>query len=162
MTTAEIGVLNDYRPGAATSIGTAASLTERDLQPRVWRIHLAWPAPPWLRILVDRINELAHLPAGWDSYGGHPLSEDSAREAVSILRAAKFGGPPPHVSVSPDGLLLLRWRADVTEVEIEILPTGTALVLLETGGDIEEFESPPNGERFREVLQGISSTAVAG
>lgn len=82
------------------------------------------------RDLADRLDYLMSLPEGWDTYGGHRISQIArwrAIEVISRLLALHRDSEtaPPFISPSPDGGLSIEWSA----------PSGKTLIVDVAAGD---------------------------
>lgn len=100
-------------------------------------------APPWIKEVVDRLNDLLALPGNWDSYGADPVEVDSALAALSLLtrlRPTRL----PEMSAGPDGNIELEWvHGDLLLV---LVVTGTlgqpiAKVLFDWGSGRNEWST---------------------
>ena len=86
------------------------------------------------------LNEFTQLPENWNSYGASPISDDVAKEAKQVLRAAiRFGLPKPGVSPGGDGSVDLEWAAGSAELHICIHPDTEPTYLL-VGGEADEID----------------------
>jgi hypothetical protein len=77
--------------------------------------------------LEQRLDELAALQEGWDSYGAYPM-QPGIRERVTTLLGHLRG--EPHVGLTASGGAYLFWGAD-EDVIIELEPGGTVTALIE-------------------------------
>jgi hypothetical protein len=79
-----------------------------------------------LQPLLDRIEEFGHLPAKWDSYDAHPITEAARRVAKSVLVLAVTAARARHVSPIlpfavpvPRGTVQLEWEQGDCYLELE-------------------------------------------
>jgi hypothetical protein len=81
---------------------------------------------------LARIASLRKLPDNWDTYGGVPVTDQTAARASEILRwLATVARQPDYTRVRPHGIaplasggLQLEWRGKRGELTIEIYPDG--------------------------------------
>jgi hypothetical protein len=69
--------------------------------------------------ISDRLETLAELRQGWDSYNGNPVS-DAAHEAVWYLLSLDV----PFIAPTPDGGLCIDWSHGGAEISLECGPDG--------------------------------------
>ena len=82
---------------------------------------------------LRKIEELASLPAGWDSDGAVKIDPTCVDVAYRTLTALMIGNPvliPPTVVPTTTGGVQLEWHSGGVDVEISVEPTE-----LETKGD---------------------------
>ena len=78
----------------------------------------------------DVLARLGQLPSNWDGYGSPPVQASalaSARKLVAVL--AELHLPVPSVCPVTGGGIGFTWQSGNREVEIEILPDGSAQYL---------------------------------
>jgi hypothetical protein len=99
---------------------------------------------------VRRVQELAGLPAGWDSYGSNRIQPAAVDGAVRVLRAADSDLlPTPHIAPVSDGGIQIEWSVGERSAEIEVRPSGAVEFLLALGarGISEGIVSQPEDVR---------------
>ena len=78
-------------------------------------------APAWVIAATQKLERLAMLPSGWDSYGGRPLKQ-SAREstlkAISWLQQEEL--PIPAVVLGSKGTVQLEWHSGSKELDVDL------------------------------------------
>lgn len=108
--------------------------------PKPRRITPVGAGPSWTGV-IDRLNALLALPAGWDSYGAAPVEVDSASATLAILKRLQ-GVPWPDISADPNGKIELEWAGD--DVLLVLVVSGTfsqplAKVLFDWGSGCDEW-----------------------
>lgn len=102
---------------------------------------------------VRRVQELARLPEGWDSYGARKIQPPALEAALRVLRVADSDLlPAPHLSPVADGGVQVEWSVGDRCAEVEIRPTGTLEFLVQLGEEIAEGSSP-RPEDARPVIE---------
>src|SRR5687768_6478651 len=104
---------------------------------------------PSLQPTLERLSELAKLPADWHADGSPPPSSVAIAEACRLLvavydRAAPTAAEsvlPFHLAPNPGGGVLLEWRGSEEEIEVDIAADGAIGYLLSRRG------TPPFDER---------------
>ena len=117
---------------------------EGEILRRQWSAIRSLQTPSWLREAADRISELAHLPANWDSYKASPITIEAistARRLLSNLQVEEM--PTPHICGIADGGVGFHWRIGTRDLELEIEPSGAIRflrMLVGEAGTIEDGE----------------------
>lgn len=76
--------------------------------------------------MMNRVREIARLPAGWDGRGSPPLSEPAKAVAAGLVSQIDLESlPTPHVGPVSGGGLQFEWQVGPRELEIEVLPDGS-------------------------------------
>jgi hypothetical protein len=99
--------------------------------------------PTRLMPALRRVVELLDLPPNWDSYGASRVQKTAVEHALVFLVALQWQGPPPRVSPTTSGGVLLAWSDGDDGVEIWIDPDETVVVVFDVGGVIREAEVGP-------------------
>jgi hypothetical protein len=73
-----------------------------------------------------KLEELARLPPGWNTYDGKPTTEDALRRAQSIVD--KDSDLPTHIIPAGDGGVTLGWGS---WLDIDIEPDGWVTVFVD-------------------------------
>lgn len=94
-------------------------------------------APEWLMSALKALARLAHLAPDWDGYGSprvRAAALQMAHRLVAILEQTPKTPPLPAPLICPvtGGGISFAWQLDARELEIEILPDGTAQYLVVT------------------------------
>ena len=84
----------------------------------------------WFRPTLDRMIEFLSLEENWNGYGERPIHDSAVKRAVDILNEICPNGPGPSVVPTPRGGLQIEWAVGDFEIEVEIPPSGPALVLV--------------------------------
>lgn len=97
----------------------------------------------WFRPTLDRMREFLSLGENWNGYGERPIHDSAVKRAVDVLNEICPSGPAPSVVPTARGGLQIEWAAEDFEIEVEIPPSGPALVLIvDPSGD--EIETTAN------------------
>jgi hypothetical protein len=92
------------------------------------------------------------LPAGWDSYGGAPMSVTSVESAVIFLGAVlEPQSTPPTVVPLADGGVQLLWHQNDLDLEV-MLGTVESEVYVRDLVTHEEFTLDPSSAETLQVL----------
>lgn len=81
----------------------------------------------WGQLALQALARMAALPDNWDGYGSPPISRaaiQSARRLVAMLDNQRF--PPAKVVPVTGGGINFSWQVKARELDIEILPDGSA------------------------------------
>ena len=82
------------------------------------------------------LDELVSLDEGWDGYNGIPALPEVAKHARLFLkRVEKYTDLMPDIIPLSNGGLQLEWYVGKYEVEVEIEPDCTTILLFESRGD---------------------------
>ncbi len=79
------------------------------------------------REVIDRIEGLRTLEAGWNSYRAGRIEKDARARAIRFIGSLPNLGrpvPPPAVAPTPNGGVALHWDAGDREVDIIFLSRG--------------------------------------
>lgn len=146
------GLLTDsdlLRPSWSTTAAVGASETltpagDPTIEPRTREITIAvsktLQSQPWFRPTLGQLAEYLRLGDNWDGYGARPIHDSAVKRAVAVLDAVCPAGPEPWIVPTPEGGLQIEWASDGLEIEIEILASGPAQVLIvEPSGEESEF-----------------------
>ena len=85
---------------------------------------------PWFRPTLDRMLEFLSLEENWNGYGERAIHTSAVKRAVDVLNTVCPDGPAPSVVPTSQGGVQLEWAAGGFEIEIEIRPSGPALLLI--------------------------------
>lgn len=144
--------------------GAAASTAETVAEERGGvAFPLAVPSE-WLPAVLDRISEIARLPAGWDSHGGSPPRRDilTAGHAIAQSLAAAGDVPKPFINPTRSGGIQFEWEKGPRYFEIEIVSPMVAEYFYEdrdAGTVIEGTTS--DGETLHTVIDLIRQVGTA-
>jgi hypothetical protein len=100
------------------------AITSQEVLPATFPGEMVERYPAWLGDVHRRIEELSQRTEGWDSYGGEPLSEDSANALLAVLRLlSPFIQSEPVISLGNDGGLVAEWES--SQSSLELVATGS-------------------------------------
>lgn len=81
----------------------------------------------WKLDAASHVLELGCLQQNWDSYGSPPPSQRVIDKAIAIIQSIPFEDlPTPYVVPVAGGGIQFEWNISGRELEIEILPDGSA------------------------------------
>jgi len=84
---------------------------------------------PWLPEAMQRLRQVAEMPANWDDEGAIPPQPDAATEAAQILVATAFtSAPAPFIFATTEGGIALEWHRDTLDLRVDIEPNDTQLI----------------------------------
>jgi hypothetical protein len=100
------------------------------------------------------LQNLAHLNPNWDGHGSPPINPSLISQAERILAAIETeASPVPHICPVPGGGVQLEWQHNGRELEIELLPDGSAQYLTVNGKDMDEGALGPSSvDRARRLM----------
>jgi hypothetical protein len=87
-------------------------------------------APYWLKPVLEALAKLRGLSKNWDGYGSpsiRPAALDAAHLLIAMLEQIPL--PTPQVCPVTGGGISFTWKHNMRELEIEILPGGSAQYL---------------------------------
>lgn len=140
-----VGAMEDQQGrGAETAVGLAVVAARPSLLPA-----------------LDRIAELAKLPAGWDREDAEPATAGSVAAACYLIEAVAetqerrgFGRVSPATSSPiPDGGLQVEWEGADARVDVQANPDGSYGFLAKWGAGA--------GARYEEADEAPLSTILA-
>lgn len=89
----------------------------------------------WQIQALKGVLQTAHLQANWDSYGSPAPSPVTVNSAIQLLTSVGFDIlPVPYIVPVVGGGIQFEWIVDRRELELEILPDGSADFLKSEGG----------------------------
>jgi Arc/MetJ family transcription regulator len=110
---------------------------------------------------LDRIDDLAHLGDGWDSYGAAPIGNDAVRAArvlvIELWQSGAFAGTDQiDIIPVPTGGIQVEWAFGPRDIEIEIGHAGDLAWLINLDdGSFDELSGQP-GIAARDIVERIS------
>jgi hypothetical protein len=114
--------------------------------------------PATLTPALNRLEELAELPADWDSYGAVPPSIVAVRASRGVLEklAARYvaiGRPaePKVVGARADGGVMMEWRGPGGALEVHAEPDGTLGYLWDGDGTMQSGYEEADGVSLAEI-----------
>lgn len=109
---------------------------------------------PWFHPTLSQLESFLSLREDWDGYGAQPIHESAVKRAVAVLNAVCPAGPEPWTVPTSDGGVQIEWAHEGLEVEIEILPTGPAQILIvEPSGEESEMSAFSDSTEIWEMLR---------
>lgn len=114
----------------------------------------------WLLNTARRIDELSHLPDGWDSYGAGSLKEETADLLFMLLvRLNSVIQSEPYISLSGEGGLVAEWESAQSSLELLANPREEVMVYYCDRVTNHEWEMPASRcDRLDKWLWRASST----
>lgn len=113
---------------------------------------------PTLTPALNRLRELADLPADWDSYGAIPPTPEAIRQAHQILEQVlppflSVGGAaePWLVGARADGGVLMEWRGPGGALEVHVEPGGRLGYLWDGEGTSHSGYEEADGVSRRDI-----------
>jgi hypothetical protein len=85
------------------------------------------PDSSWHCSAVDAVFRLGGLTANWDGYGSPPIKQAALRKALALLDGIQnYDLPTPEICPVTGGGIGIAWHQQTHELEVEILPDGSA------------------------------------
>ena len=105
--------------------------------------------PSWHHDALQSVTKLVSLQNNWDGYRSPPIDPLAVCKSIALLDAIKnYEMPAPEVCPVSGGGIGIAWRLHNRELEIEILPDGSAEYLTVEGEEGQkrtvEGSLPPN------------------
>ncbi|TAD90447.1 MAG: hypothetical protein EAZ99_06285 [Alphaproteobacteria bacterium] len=77
---------------------------------------------PWSETVVRRLDDLVHLPIGWDGYAARPVQFSTAYFTLSMLTQLKIPGcEVPQLVPGVNGDLQAEWHTESGSIELHVL-----------------------------------------
>ncbi len=117
--------------------------------------------PSWFRYTVASLDELARLPANWDSYGAMRIRHSSILATVGLLASiAREDTPSPSVVPTNRGTVMLEWHVRGIDLEVEVFGPGRLHVAFEDVSDGTQWEAEIGSDltRLVECVEPLSQT----
>ena len=136
-------------------------MVEFDPWSGVFSVEGTGKVPVWLLPALSGLQELASLPAGWDSYGAPPIDPGCVIKAVHVLmEAMEPDTPAPSVVPTSRGGVQFEWHIGGIDFEIEIEPTYLVSAYYRAAGGAVEKEIPPTTEihSLKSLVADLSAT----
>ena len=93
--------------------------------------------PPALQDVIAQLQAIDALPEGWDSYGGHSLSEGAINPSLELVLMTQRRCVYPTLVLLPSGGIGLRWESPTAELEIDVSPDGRCEAVLDINNSVE-------------------------
>jgi len=149
---------NEWRPaGGASTLGVPAMLSSRNIQlsarafwPRSWF---------WIDRITDRLLDLMHLPAGWDSYGAPAVKREAADRTLQLLiNVLDEWSALPDLLATSDGGVLLEWFTPDQELRIDVSANGVPTMFYRGSGGTWEGDLDEGSPDVRELIFRITGS----
>lgn len=112
-------------------------------------------ASAWVVEAARKLECLALLPIGWDSYGGKPLkpsARESTLKAITWLQHEEL--PIPAVVLGSKGTVQLEWHSGNKELDVDLGEGGDiGFVKCDEIGDISEGRTEQGPEELRSLTR---------
>lgn len=120
---------------------------------------------PWFRSIKNRLQEFLTLQEDWNGYGEDPIHEGAIKRAFAVLDAiVSETTPKPDVVPTSGGGVQIEWAYDDFEIEVEVLPTGPAqIIVVESPEQEDEYQAGSNSEVWgilRKTLERVGREPV--
>ncbi len=119
----------------------------------------------WTKSVIDRLDELCSLPAGWDGYGAPPVAFSNASFALSMLaQACPLDAPAPQIVPGLRGDLQVEWHTESADIELHVRgPNNVHAWLLNeaTSENGEELDLTTDFAAVASWLADLSEASVA-
>lgn len=103
---------------------SALALSASEVIPRISEVTEALVPTLELTGLQSKLQELAELREGWDSYGAPPIERFVLEAVARFLEQLPWGQiRPPHIVPTSRGGVSLEWHRPGLEFSIEVEPT---------------------------------------
>ncbi len=100
------------------------------------------PLPDWFQDAIASLNELAGLPANWDSYGAGRIRHSSIIATVELLLCImRDDTPVPCLVPTNRRAVQLEWHTRGIDLEVEVRGPGRLHVAFEDARDGSEWET---------------------
>jgi len=118
-------------------------------------------APQWLMPTLQALSRLTGLPQNWDGYGSPPTRPAALQSALRLVNTLEaFALPVPQVCPVTGGGIGFAWQVDTRELEVEILPDGSARYLMEVVAPTANQEAMDEGPLPLDQAEDVQLLAV--
>jgi hypothetical protein len=111
----------------------------------------------WQQGAVAKLQRIAALEDNWDTYGSRPIPPTVVARMLDVLDVVAFPRmPEPAVVPTPEGGIQLEWHIRNLDLEVEVSPRESALIVSLDDQDADEALEEtllPGSYRFSQVLQ---------
>ncbi len=94
--------------------------------------------PPQFETLLRRLREVSQMAPGWDGDRSPALTALAIAAGIRAIEVLAEMPVVPHVAPVPGGGVQFEAEIGQKYFELEILPSGAMLVLLERGGEVAQ------------------------
>ncbi len=106
---------------------------------------------PWLGSVVDRLNEVALLEAGWDGDNAMPPTQEAGLAAIRAVCEVMWRDTPvPAIVPMFDGGLQVEWHRRDLDIEMTVAPDGSRHVWISAAGGLIEID-----QEFRDAVDDL-------
>ena len=116
--------------------------------------------PVWLNSVVERLQQLLHLPPNWDSYGARPIAASPVARSLRLLSEVMGEATPvPSIVPVPDGGIGVEWHVNGLDAEIEVDPDQKVSLFWTKAGDADghELEGPDAEDALPVLLRKLTT-----
>ncbi len=107
----------------------------------------------WKPVVLVRLEELIHLPIGWDGYNGQPVSFANAVFAYQMLeQTCRRWTSPPSIVPGNNGDLQVEWHTNLGDIELHV----------SAPNEVHAWCATPDDEEGRDLEIRNDFTEVAG
>lgn len=121
---------------------SAAAHTTTVKEVQSYEVKPASQPEDWLKRTLLKVQAFGAYSPNWDSYGSPPPTSTAQGRALLLLAFGRLffhDLPEPQIAPSPGGGIQIDWTHDNRDLEISILPNGTAeYLLVENDNPLEE------------------------
>lgn len=124
------------------------------------RVPVTQASNGWTDTVMNRLQDLIHLPMGWDGYRGQPVSFANANFALQMLNV--ICGPDtraPQIVPGAEGDLQIEWHTLQGDLELHVKSPNDVHVWYCATGDDAEGEEQDLTVDFVVVAEWVSEIA---
>jgi hypothetical protein len=117
-------------------------------------------APPrWLYPSLRRLEKIARLPKGWDSYGAQPVAVESIEGALDVMNdfMMDFDDLQPDIAPTVRGGIEIGFHRGTEDLELTVMPDGVVAFYEDSHGSSWEGDIRQHRAQIRSVLQRMST-----
>jgi hypothetical protein len=117
-------------------------------RPEPMSVTLKHDPSAWIAPVLDTLNRMLQLPAGWDSYGARPISPRAALATAEFLdEFMHLGTPLPFLVPTNRGGVQVEWHTRGFDIEAEVGSGGLEYAYCEDLRGGREWEWSPGDDR---------------
>ena len=110
----------------------------------------------WFRPIRIQLQEFLAFEENWNGYGESPIYDEAIKRVIAVLnKIVSETTPKPDIVPTSRGGIQIEWVSNDFEIEVEILPTGPAqIIIVEPSGQEYECQADSTSVMW-ETLRGI-------
>ena len=121
---------------------------------------------PWFLPIKAQLQKFLVFEENWNGYGESSIHEEAVNQAIAVLdKIVSETTPKPDIVPTSRGGIQIEWVSTDFEIEVEILPTGPAqIIIVESSGQERECQADSTSEMWgtlRDILERMGRESLA-